>query len=163
MDEVSTNEVEQQEQEQEVRTFTQEEVDEIVSKRIARERKNLPSAEELNEYREWKKSQTPKADDTPTQSDLDSALAEMEMTRRENYLLKQGIDPEDVDYYVYKISKSMDGETDFEDAAKEFLKTHKSRTRSAVTIDTGARLNSGNVKKSLNEQMNDIIRNSKSN
>ena len=41
MDEVITNEVEQQEQEQpEVRTFTQEEVDEIVSKRIARERKN---------------------------------------------------------------------------------------------------------------------------
>ena len=161
MDEVITNEVEQQEQEQpEVRTFTQEEVDEIVSKRIARERKNMPSADELNAFREWQKSQNPPAE-SATQDDLDSALAEMEMTRRENYLLKQGIDPDDVDYYVYKISKSMDGETDFEDAAKEFLKTHKSRTRSAVTIDTGARLNSGNIKKSVNEQMNDLIRNSK--
>lgn len=159
MDEVTTNEVEQQEQEQEVRTFTQEEVDEIVSKRIARERKNLPTAEELNAFREWKNSQTPK-DETATQNDLDSALAEMEMTRRENYLLRQGIDPDDVDYYVYKISKSMDGETDFEDAAKEFLKTHN-KTKSAVRIDTGARLNAGNAKKSGNEAMNDLIRGAK--
>ena len=153
MDEV-TNEVEQQEQE--VKTFTQEEVDEIVSKRIARERKNLPSAEELAAYRDWKNSQTPK-DETATQNDLDSALAEMEMTRRENYLLRQGIDPEDVDYYVYKISKSMDGETDFEDAAKEFLKTHK-KPKSAVTIDTGARLNANSGKKTANEVMNALIR-----
>ena len=159
MDEV-TNEVEQQEQKQpEVRTFTQEEVDEIVSKRIARERKNLPTSEELTEFREWKKSKTPQ-DDSATRDDLDSALAEMEMTRRENYLLRQGIDPDDVDYYVYKISKSMDGETDFEDAAKEFLKTHK-KSKSAVTIDTGARLNAGNAKRSPNDEMNALIRGAK--
>ena len=85
--------------------------------------------------------------------------AEMEMTRRENYLLRKGVEPDDVDYYVYKISKSMDGETDFEDAAEAFLKNHK--PKSAVRMDTGARLNTGSGKKSPNDAMNELIRNAK--
>lgn len=161
MDEQNELHVEQEQQEQEQqeeKRFTQAEVDEIVSKRVARERKNLPTAEELNAYREWKKSQEPEKE-SATQNDLDSALAEMEMTRRENYLLRKGVDPDDVDYYVYKISKSMDGETDFEDAAEAFLKAHK--PKSAVRMDTGARLNTGSGKKSPNDAMNELIRNAK--
>ena len=149
----------QEQEQQEERTFTQAEVDEIVSKRVARERKNLPSAEELTAFRDWKKSQGTEKE-TATQSDLDSALAEMEMTRRENYLLRQGISPDDVDYYVYKISKSMDGETDFEDAAKEFLKSHNKKPNS-VRMDTGARLNGGSGRKTANEEMNALIRGAK--
>lgn len=151
---------EQEEEQQEEKTFTQAEVDALISKRLAKERKNQPSAEELSAFREWKQSQSDGGKDTATREDLDSALAEIEMARRENYLLRKGIDPDDVDYYVYRISKEMDGETDFEDAAKEYFKTHKSR--SSVRMDTGARLNGGNSgKKSLNDQMNELIRNSK--
>lgn len=151
---------EQEEEQQEEKTFTQAEVDALISKRLAKERKNQPSAEELTAFRAWKQEQDGGKDETATREDLDSALAELEMARRESYLLRKGVDPEDVDYYVYRISKEMDGETDFEDAAKEYFKTHK--TRSSVRMDTGARLNGGNSgKKSFNEQMNELIRNAK--
>lgn len=152
------NEQQEQEEQQEEKTFTQAEVDAIINKRLAKERKNQPTAEELTAFRAWKQTQEPE-DKTATQDDLDSALAEAEMARRENYLLRKGVDPEDVDYYVYRISKSMDGDTDFEDAAKEFFKTHKAR--STVKFDTGARMNGAGGKKTLNEQMNDLIRGAK--
>ena len=82
------------------------------------------------------------------------------MVRRENYLLRQGIDPDDVDYYVYKISKAMKDDEEFEDAAKAFLKDHKAGKHggSGVRVDLGGRLNGDNSKKTANQQMNDILR-----
>ena len=147
-----------EQQQPEEKTFTQAEVDAIINKRLAKERKGQPSAEELTAFRAWKAQQEPEQKG-PTQSDLDSALADMEMTRRENWLLRKGIDPEEVDYYVYRISKEMDGETDFEDAAEEYFKKHKQRQ--TVRMDTGARLNSNRGSKSINDTMNDLIRNAK--
>ena len=159
-DERTESQVEEteQEQEQEERTFTQAEVDELINKRMARVKKGLPSDEELNAYREWKAKQNP-APAKATPDELETARMEAEMTRRENYLLRKGIDPDDVDYYVYRISKEMDGETDFEDAAEDYLKKHNKKN--PVRMDTGARLNSGAKAKTGNEAMNDIIRNAR--
>ena len=157
-DERTESQVEETEQEQEGRTFTQAEVDELINKRMARVKKGLPSDEELTAYREWKAKQNPEpAKATP--DELETARMEAEMTRRENYLLRKGIDPDDVDYYVYRISKEMDGETDFEDAAEDYLKKHNKKN--PVRMDTGARLNSGAKAKTGNEAMNDIIRNAR--
>lgn len=157
-DERIESQVEKTEQEQEERTFTQAEVDELINKRMARVKKGLPSDEELNAYREWKAKQNPEpAKATP--DELETARMEAEMTRRENYLLRKGIDPDDVDYYVYRISKEMDGETDFEDAAEDYLKKHNKKN--PVRMDTGARLNGGAKTKTGNEAMNDIIRNAR--
>ena len=39
------------------RTFTQAEVDAIIQTRLERERKNLPSKDELSAFRNWKASQ----------------------------------------------------------------------------------------------------------
>lgn len=156
-EETVQQEQQEQEQQQEERLFTQEEVDEIISKRVARLKKNQPSDEELTAYREWKSSQKPEKD--TTRDELDNALADAEMVRRENYLLRKGYDPEEVDYLVYRISKAMDGDTDFEEAAEEYFKKHKAKN--PVRLDTGARLNSGAKAKTANEAMNDIIRNSR--
>ena len=157
-DERIESQVEKTEQEQEERTFTQAEVDELINKRMARVKKGLPSDEELNAYREWKAKQNPEpAKATP--DELETARMEAEMTRRENYLLRKGIDPDDVDYYVYRISKEMDGDTDFEDAAEDYLKKHNKKN--PVRMDTGARLNGGAKTKTGNEAMNDIIRNAR--
>ena len=149
---------EQQEEQQEERTFTQAEVDELISKRLAREKKGMPSAEELNAFREWQKSQTP-PEDKATRDELDDALAEAEMARRENVLLRRGVSADDVDYYVYRISKTMDGDKDFEDAADEYFKKNKPRS-APVRMDTGGRLTGGGTK-SPNEAMNDFIRQAK--
>lgn len=141
------------------RTFTQAEVDALIEKRLSRAKKGMPSDDELNEFREWKAKKDPDASKKATQAELDDALAEMEMTRRENWLLRKGVDPEDVDYYAYRISKTMDGDTDFEDAAEEFFKKHKKT--SSVRMDTGARLNNGAKSKTTNDSMNDLIRNAR--
>lgn len=153
------DETEDEHEEEGERTFTQAEVDALIEKRLSRAKKGMPSDDELNEFREWKAKKDPDAAKKTTQAELDDALAEMEMTRRENWLLRKGIDPDDVDYYAYRISKTMDGDTDFEDAAEEFFKKHK--TKAGVRMDTGARLNSGSKSKSVNDTMNDLIRNAR--
>lgn len=171
MDNEHVNEQEQQEQGQQgqqqeqgggEKTFTQAEVDTMINSRLARERKNQPSADELAAFRKWKQEQqTPEERQEATQAKIDSALADAEMTRRENYLLRQGVEPDDVDYYVYKISKTMkDDDDDFEDAAKAFLKDHKAGKRggSGVRVDLGGRFNGSSTKKTANDLMNALIR-----
>ena len=159
MDENLENQQSSEEQEEEKR-FTQAELDAVVSKRVNALKKGMPSAEELSEFRTWKQTHT----DTDTKlqtitGERDTAQSELEMAKREIFLLKQGIPAEDVDYYVYKISKTMDDDTEFEDAAKAFLKDHKRKT---VHMDTGARLNGDNGgTKSWNDKMNELIRNAK--
>ena len=153
----------QQEQQEEEKRYTQAEVDQMINKRLARERKNNPqlSNEELAAFREYQKTHPPK-DDAAKLKDVtrerDSVQVELEMSRRENFLLRQGIEAENVDFYVYKISKSMKDDEEFEDAAKAYLKEHKPRSSTGgVRFDTGGRLNGGK-KPSENDAMNALIR-----
>ncbi len=146
------------EPEQDEPKFTQADLDAMFNKGFAKGKKGMPSDEELTEFRAWKDSQKkPEDKAADRQAEIDAALAEAEMARRENFLLRQGVDPEDVDYYVYKIGKTMDGETEFDDAAKEFLKTHKPKT--GVRVDLTGRLNNGRrTPQSENETMNALLR-----
>ena len=154
----------QQGQEQETggRTYTQAEVDALIGKRLARERKGQPDADELAKFREWQKTQkTPEEKAKDSEAELEAARREVENTRRENFLLKQGVDPEDVEYYAYKISKTLKENEDFEDAAKAFLKEHNGSSRSGGSkprFDTGGRLSGNGGKKTASEQFNDLIR-----
>ena len=154
------NQEQEQQEEHEERKFTQAEVDAILNKRFAKLKKDMPSDEELAAFREYQKKNAPK-DDAAKLKDMtderDSFQTELEMARRENYLLRQGIDADDVDYYVYKISKAMEDDEEFEDAAKKFLKEHK--LKSGVRVDMGGRLSGGGSgKKTANETMNDLLR-----
>ena len=153
MDENQEMNQEQQEQPQEEPRFTQAEVDAIISKKFAKWKKDQQAAEDA-------KAQALKDDATKLRditSERDSYQTELEMIRRENFLLRHGIEADDVDYYVYKITKSMNDDDDFEDAAKKFLKEHKPKAN--VRVDMGARLSGGNGgKRTANETMNDLLR-----
>ena len=46
----------------EVKTFTQEEVNTMIQDRITREKKNMPSKDELKAFNEWKESQKTEAE-----------------------------------------------------------------------------------------------------
>lgn len=148
-------EVQVEEQQEEEKLFTQAELDAIISKRVSAAKRGMPSAEELGEFRTWKQTHT----DTDTQlqtitGERDTAQSELEMAKRENYLLRQGIPADDVDYYVYKITKAMEDDQTFEEAAKKFLKENKRQT---VRMDTGARFN-GSRTQTANEEMNQLLR-----
>ncbi len=150
--------------EQQAATFTQADVDNIVNKRLERERKKYPSADELTAFRAWKESQQSENDKLnalqrerdESAAALTAAQAELEQYRREKYLLSKGVSGEEVDYYAFKIGKLVTDELTFEKAAEQYLKEHP--TAGSMRVDTAAPLSGGKPGLTPNEQMNSLIR-----
>lgn len=129
----------------EEKTFTQEEVNELLGKEKSRLKKGMPSKEELEAYNEWKESQ--KDQETKYQEALsksnekDNEISEL---KKERLILKSGItDDDDIDYIKYKVSK-MEG--DFEDNLKEYL-ANNSRFEKKETKATGMQTKVSTVEK----------------
>lgn len=151
--------------EQQAATFTQADVDNIVNKRLERERKKYPSADELTAFRAWKESQQSENDKLnalqrerdESAAALTAAQAELEQYKREKYLLSKGVNGEDVDYYAFKIGKLVSDELTFEKAAEQYLKDHPAA--GGMRVDTSAPLAGGTqAKMTLNERINQKLR-----
>lgn len=145
--------------------FTQAELDALIGRRLAEERKKFPTAEELNKYNEWKSSQQTEAEKLAgiiaerdnAHRERDAVKEEMAQMRRERYLLSKGIDADDLDYYVFKIAKEVSENKTFEMAADEFLKDRPDTNR--IRMDTGANVGGGgNGGRTPNSMFNDAIR-----
>ena len=105
---------------QEQKTFTQEELNTIVETRLAKAKKDMPSKEELKRYNEWKEAQkTEQEKMAEKETEYQKALAEKEQIINENKILKSGVNAEDTDYVLFKVTK-MEG--DFEENLSKFLK-----------------------------------------
>lgn len=64
-----------------VKTFTQEDVDKIISERLAKEKKKQPSAEELKEFNDWKESKKTEAEkQEEIKKELEAAKKELALT-----------------------------------------------------------------------------------
>jgi hydroxymethylpyrimidine/phosphomethylpyrimidine kinase len=102
-----------------VKTFTQEEVDNLIESRLARAKKQMPNKEEIEAFKQWKESQKTEAEKlAQREQEYHQLQSEKENLKRENIVLKSGVNYDDADYVMYKISK-LDGE--FEDNLKSFL------------------------------------------
>ena len=154
------NEVEEQEEE---KRFTQAELDALIGRRLAEERKKFPTAEEMTAYNTWKASQATDDDKLAAiTSERDSAnskyaeaQSEIQKLKHERYLLDKGIPADDLDYYEYKISKNVTDTVSFEKAAEDYLKENK---RNGVRMDTAAPVGGKAGKATPSEQMNALIR-----
>lgn len=105
---------------QEQKTFTQEELNTIVETRLAKAKKDMPSKEELKKYYEWKEAQkTEQEKMAEKETEYQKALAEKEQIINENKILKSGVNAEDTDYVLFKVTK-MEG--NFEENLSKFLK-----------------------------------------
>ena len=105
---------------QEQKTFTQEELNTIVETRLAKAKKDMPSKEELKKYYEWKEAQKTEQEKlAEKETEYQKALAEKEQIINENKILKSGVNAEDTDYVLFKVTK-MEG--DFEENLSKFLK-----------------------------------------
>jgi hypothetical protein len=148
-------------------TFTQAQVDALIArekaKATAKATKGLPSEEELTAFRNW---QTTQQNNTSTVNTLtrerDTATAQLQeannkltQLERERLLIDKGIPAEDVDYYVFKISKNVTDKVTFEQAAEEFLKDKKPGT---VRVDFTAPAGGNNGTPTTNQTMNSILR-----
>lgn len=143
------------------RTFTQEEVDAIISKRLAKAMKGIPSEEELSAYRTWKGSQQieqqqqaqRERDFSKAQSDLAAAQTELEQVKREKYVLSKGLTGDDAEFIAFKAAKLVDDKTTFEKAVDQLTEN-----RQKVTFDWSAAVGGGSKEETVNSAMNQLIR-----
>jgi len=101
------------------KTFTQDEVNALVESRLARAKKQMPAKEELDAFKVWKESQKTESEKmAQREQEYQQILTEKETIKRENIVLKNGVNADDADYIIFKVSKF---EGDFEDNLKTFL------------------------------------------
>lgn len=115
------------------RTFTQADLDKVIAERLARQRAQLPTDDEVKGYREWKKAQQTEAEKAAErEAELAKHKADSETLRRENLALKAGVRAAEVDYVLFKVGK-LEGE--FEGNLKTFLEENKKFTEpQTVTV-----------------------------
>lgn len=144
------------------RTFTQAEVDTIVSKRIARVMKGMPSAEEMEEYNTYKATKaeqentintlTTERDNLSVQ--LTAANEKLQQYERDKYLAAKGLVGEEAEFIAYKANKMITDDKTFEQAVDELISNRKPN----VVIKTGGTLGGGDGAKSASDTFNALIR-----
>ena len=102
------------------KTFTQEELNKIVQERLDKEKKKMPSKEDLKAFKDWKESQkTAEQKQAEKEAEYQKTLNELNTLKQTNAVLSAGVNKEDADYVLFKVSK-MEGE--FEENLAKFLK-----------------------------------------
>ena len=143
------------------KTFTQEEVDAIVGKRLSKAMKGLPSEEEITAYRTWKDSQQTEQERqakrdkelADNKAALTAAQAELEQVKRDKYVLSTGLTGEDAEFIAFKALKMVDDKTTFEQAVDQLTEN-----RQKVKIDWAAPAGGGQKETNINAAMNSLIR-----
>ena len=108
--------------EEEEKTFTQDEVNSFLKKEKAKVLKGMPTKEELKAFKEWQENQkTAEQKQAEKETEYQRALTEKESVLQENKILRAGVNADDVDYVVFKVSK-MEGK--FDDNLAEFLENN---------------------------------------
>lgn len=99
-----------------VKTFTQEEVNAM----LAKEKKKMPSKDELKAFKEWQESQKTEAEkQAEKEAEYQKTLNELNTLKQTNAVLEAGVNKDDADYVLFKVGK-MEGE--FEENLAKFLK-----------------------------------------
>lgn len=103
------------------KTFTQEELNKIVQERLDKEKKKMPSKEDLKAFKNWQESQkTAEQKQAEKEAEYQKTLNELKTLKQTNAVLEAGVNKNDSDYVLFKVSK-MEGE-DFEENLAKFLK-----------------------------------------
>jgi phosphoenolpyruvate-protein kinase (PTS system EI component) len=143
------------------KTFTQEEVDAMIGKRLAKAMKGMPSDDELTAYRTWKDSQQTERERqakrekefADNKSALTAAQAEVRQLKREKYVLSKGLTGEEAEFISFKAEKMVDDKTTFEQAVDKLTEN-----RQKVKFDWTAPAGGGSEKNNVNAAMNSLIR-----
>ena len=143
------------------KTFTQEEVDAMIGKRLAKAMKGMPSDDELTAYRTWKDSQQTEQERqakrdkefADNKSALTAAQAEVQQLKREKYVLSKGLTGEEAEFISFKAERMVDDKTTFEQAVDKLTEN-----RQKVKFDWTAPAGGGSEKNNVNAAMNSLIR-----
>lgn len=128
-----TEVVEESTESGESKTFTQDEVNALIESRLARAKKQMPAREELEEFKNWKESQKTEAErQAQREKEFHETMSERDAIKRENTVLRAGVDFEHADYVLFKVSK-LEGE--FEENLKQFLTDNPKYLKNTVVVD----------------------------
>lgn len=117
------------------KTFTQDEVDHLIESRLARAKKQMPSKEELEAFKQWKEGQKSEAERiAQREKEFHEIMSERETIKRENIVLRSSVDQEHADYVLFKVSKITG---DFEENLKVFLADNPKYLISNTVKNTG--------------------------
>ena len=109
-----------------VKTFTQDEVNDIVKNRLAKEKKKYPSQDDLDKYQEWKENQKTLEEKQNEQIRLlqqerDKALSELSNHKRLSEVLNKDIKKEFSKFVVSEVNSLVTEEKDFNTALNEYV------------------------------------------
>lgn len=96
------------------------EAQKIADAMLAKKMKGMPTKEELKAFKDWQETQKTEAQKAAEkETEYQNALSKNTELINENKVLRAGVNSDDVDYVVFKVSK-MEGE--FEENLEKFLK-----------------------------------------
>lgn len=151
---------------EEVKTFTQEEVNSIVEERLAKAKKNMPSKEELQQYNEWKetqKTEQEKINDKINQLQTNNGTLTNENSQLKAQLevLNNNAKKEFVRFITSEVLAMVNETTDLKTAIKSYKKDNPQYFGDTVIkkTQTSPSLNAGGDKpQTTNDIMNSILR-----
>lgn len=96
------------------------EAQKIADAMVAKKMKNMPSKEELKAFKDWQESQkTAEQKQAEKEAEYQKTLNELNTLKQTNAILEAGVNKDDADYVLFKVSK-IEGE--FEENLAKFLK-----------------------------------------
>lgn len=99
------------------------------------------AAAALADFKAKKAGQSP--DVAAVEKERDDALAKIAEMENTNYLRDKGVKADDLDYVLFKVSKNVDGKTDFKKAADAFLKGNPRFTGQGYKVVSSGRPDGG--------------------
>ena len=149
---VDTQTTNQNEGQASEKTFTQEELNKIVQERLDKEKKKMPSKEDLKAFKEWKESQKTEAEkQAEKDAEYQKTLNELNTLKQTNAVLEAGVNKDDADYVLFKVSK-MEG--DFEENLTKFLKDNPKYLKQETQIEPKA---TGTSVKSISSKNDGVL------
>lgn len=145
------------------KTFSQDEVNEMIKERLKRERSKFPSKEELQAFDTWRESQkTAEQKQAEKETEYQRISSENTELKNENEVFKAGVKKDDVEFVAFKVSK-MEG--DFKENLDKFLKENPKylgsdepkiikKVGSSLSLSSKENTNQNET----NQTMNDLIR-----
>lgn len=142
---------------EEPKTFTQEELDKIVKERVARAKKDQPSKEELEAFKQWQESQKTeeeKRNEALTKAEKERDAAEERALAAETKVtcLSKGVNPESVDDVVTLAKVMVTEEVTIEQAIDKLLEKYPTFKKSKNVISGRETRNIGRASKGMTKE-----------
>lgn len=144
--------------EPEVKSYTQEELDTIIEKRIARDRRTRENTPEYKAFKEWEESQKSQDDkNSELKKNYDLAKNELAVLKAEKKVISANAKPEFAEFVASKVLSMGD---DFEANLAEYKKDNPQYFGETVVkkVATSPDLGGKAGNQTTNDKMNSLIR-----